>query len=225
MKIILLFFLIFPQLSFAQLRVNEKLPTKVSATKSLGSFKCWVKSSIGQWQQKAALDNIDSKVLKFEISKVRYEDKDYNCFVKHSRSPYYNKRTHKSGFMYTTSYYVFEPIPTNQNNSDFQRLSFKLFLTGTVIKVDKPIDWDQILIDLKETHKASGETDNLQFLVISKQYEKENVTQFIFGGYDPSNNLYTTEFFVCDPKDIEILNCSYYECSTNLLRDFLKMDN
>ena len=224
MKISVLFLLLFPYLSFAQLRVNEKLPTKTSATKSLASFKCWVKSSIGQWEQKAALNNIDSKILKFEIYRVGYEDKDYSCFVKHSKSPYYNKRTHKSGFMYTTSYYVFEPIPTNQSNSDFQRLSFKLFLTGTVIKVDKPIDWNQILIDLKETHKASGEADNLQFLVISKKYEKENVTQFIFGAYDPINYFYTTEFFDCDQKDLEILNCSYYECSTSLLTDFLEID-
>ena len=157
-KVILLHLVVtligFPNL-FAQQRKDEEIPKVVGSIKSITNLKGWAKNDIGKWYEfNTAFNSIETReqILKIDVAKISYDDKQYLCVAGFSKS-YYIKANVKH-IEYSASFWLIDTTKmqdlTDTGTTVHTRLFQNFVVSNVVGGYFRPVTWNDILIQMKK---------------------------------------------------------------------------
>ena len=220
MKIIFLLPLFTCLNTLAQERQDDPLPV-AKVISSMNSFVGWTKSDIGKWHSAVNAmptfeeDLIDrspvcENVLKFELARVNFNERNYYCIVKYSRQKIETK--YGVSFLYDVKYWLTDSIIESVDSLNDAVIDYILvsYYQGNIYLASKPVQWASIVKDIKKNYTIDD--SNQKLLLRFRKLQSQNKVQFLFADYDiglEGNLMLSLNCGWMD--DDKTLNARYYE--------------
>ncbi len=195
--------------SFSQERKDEEIPKIIGPVASISNLDGWAKDDVGKWYEFNSLNNGNrTQLLKIEISKIGYENKQYFCVAGFTKS-FYIKNNIKH-----IEYCAFFWLPDSTNmrglkddDSSIHTRIFHNIVISEVIGHYQPVTWDDILIRIKkcfnEPSLNEADTTNEGATRILKERHKQSERKYLLtqnlnityppdidSTYNPGNNFF-----------------------------------
>jgi hypothetical protein len=184
--------------AFSQQRKDEEMPKVVNQIKSITNLKGWAKDDIGKWYEfNTAFNSIKTReqILKIELAKVSYEDKQYLCVAGFVKS-FYIKANVKH-IEYHASFWLIDTTKMQDlpdTDTTVHTRLFQNFIVSSVVGgYFRPVIWSDILIQMKKCFIGTFPNDyDTSFQARREERERYNLPAIpnIDPSFDPFESFF-----------------------------------
>lgn len=184
--------------AYGQQRKDGEMPKIIGPVKSITKLKGWARDDIGKWYEfNTAFNSINTRdqVLKIDLAKINYQDKDYSCVAGFMKSFYI--RANVKHIEYSAFFWLLDTTKKqdliDSDTSVHTRLFQNFIVSSVVGGYFKPVKWNDILIQMKKCFIGTFPNDyDTSFQERKEERERYNLPNIpnMDPSFDPDGSFF-----------------------------------